>query len=169
MIPKFDENGNLPVGIVATDIEEFKNRYVLEFNGSSTRANIFEGYINYCKELNSLDVTTKQWLSGSYTTSKENPNDLDLVNHLDAIKLDEFDQTSQEKFYELHDRNQVKINCMCDVFDPILEYPKQFPDLYLSYIHQLKFWEKYLGKDKSNNSKGIIEIDLTDNESYLME
>ena len=86
MIPNFDDQGNLPSGVIQSTLKEFEARFVEEVIGSQTRKDIFLGYKEYCKDLLPLDVATKQWVNGSYTTNKKDPNDIDLVTHLDALK-----------------------------------------------------------------------------------
>ena len=108
MIPDFDSNGNLPPGLIATSIEDFKKHYVLNFDGSSTRNKVFNGYMEYCGKIILLEVATKQWFNGSFTTDKNNPNDVDFVTHIDATKADELDEIGQKQFSDLHDRKQIK-------------------------------------------------------------
>ncbi len=167
MIPSFDGNGNLPPGLISTTIEEFKKFYVLDFSGSATRNKIFNGYMNYCKKMIILEVAIKQWLNGSYTTNKNNPSDIDFVTHIDATKVDELDEMGRKNFLDLHDRKRIKSEYLCDVFEPIFVYPKELPDLYISTLNEINFWLKYLGQDRNKNPKGIIEIDLSGNISYI--
>ena len=87
MIPSFNDNGHLPPGIHETTLEEFKTRFVDGVQESTTRADVFSGYTRYCADLSKLDLIIKQWLDGSFTTSKVNPNDIDVISHLDAMKI----------------------------------------------------------------------------------
>ena len=87
MIPGFNERGHLPSGLHKTNIEDFKTRFVDDVPDSETRPEIFSGYKNYCNDLLKLDITMKQWLDGGFTTNKINPNDLDVVSHVDALKI----------------------------------------------------------------------------------
>lgn len=167
MIPDFDSNGNLPPGLVVISIKEFKKHYVLDFVGSSTRNKVFNGYIKYCRKLNILEVAIKQWFNGSFTTNKINPNDIDFVTHIDATKADELDEIGQKMFLDLHDRKQMKSKYLCDIFEPIFVYPKEQPDLFKSTVNEIDFWLKYLGQDRNKNPKGIIEVNLVGNISYI--
>ncbi len=167
MIPDFDSNGNLPPGIVVTNVDEIKERCVLNFTDSPTRARIFDGYINYCRELISFNICPKQWFNGSYTTNKNDPADIDIVNHLDANKVDELDEIGQENFWRLTEKTRVKSEYMCDLLASIIVYPSESADLYVSSLKEIEFWLKYLGHDRNNNPKGIIEIDLSNTISYI--
>lgn len=163
MIPDFDSNGNLPPGLIPISIKELKKHCVFDFGGSSTRNEIFNGYIKYCREIIVLEVAIKQWLGGSFTTNKINPNDIDFVTHIDGNKADELDEDGQQMFINLHDRKKIKSKYLCDVFDPILVYPEEQPDLFKFTVDQVNFWLKYLGQDRNKNFKGIIDIDLEKN------
>ena len=167
MIPDFDSNGNLPPGLIDISIKEFEKHYVLDFGGSSTRNKVFNGYIKYCRKMIILEVAIKQWVNGSFTTNKINPNDVDFVTHIDGTKADELDEIGQKKFIDLHDRKQIKSKYLCDVFDPIFVYPKEHPDLFESTVNEINYWLKYLGHDRNKNPKGIIEVDLAGNISYI--
>jgi hypothetical protein len=168
MIPDFDSNGNLPPGLIPTSIKELKKHCVLDFGESSTRNEIFNGYTKYCREMIVLEVAIKQWLGGSFITNKINPNDIDFVTHIDGNKADELDEMGQQIFINLHDRKKTKSEYLCDVFDPILVYPEEQSDLFEFAVNQMKFWLKYLGRDRNKNLKGIIDVDLAANISDIV-
>lgn len=167
MIPDFDSNGNLPPGIVVTNATEIEEHCVLNFNGSSTRARIFDGYVNYCKELVSLNICSKQWLNGSYTTNKNDPADIDIINHLDANKLDELDEAGQDTYWRVTDKTRIKSEFMCHILATIVVYTSESPEDYVASVREIEFWKKYLGHDRNNNPKGILEIDLSNTVSYI--
>lgn len=160
MIPGFDQNGNLPVGFIKPTIGEFKERFAVEFGNSRTRGDIFTRYIDYCERMNYLKVAVKQWVDGSYTTNKENPNDIDLVTHIDALKVNERIEI-HEDLTKLLDNAHCKNQYRCDVY-AIFIYSKEFPDKYEYYKKVEEYWSKYwlkcFGHDRNENSKGIIEF-----------
>ncbi len=166
MIPNFESNGNLPPGLNATSVEEFKICYVLNFSGSSTRNKIFDGYMKYCGEMIRFEVATKQWLNGSFTSNKDNPNDIDLVTHIDATKIDQFNDEQQNNLLKLADKKRIRSEYMCDVYY-IQIYSPEIPELYEFTVSWIEYWLKWFGHDRNNNPKGIIEIDLPENSSYI--
>lgn len=159
MIPSFDSNGNLPSGHIEPNIQEFEDRFVREFTASITREGIFNSYILYCRRILSLAVGIKQWVDGSYITSKINPNDVDLVTHFDATKVNE--QTSME-LDELLDNPTVKKQYQCDVY-AIFVFPQNSPDKYEFYQEQINYWSDWFGHDRQRNPKGIVEFSLDEN------
>ena len=161
MIPKFDDNGNLPTGFITPELEEFKKRFVDIFHDSTTRQEIFNGYVRYSGKLDTLNVATIQWVNGSFTTSKIDPEDIDFVTHIDAIELDELGKELQEKFTKLTDKSRAKSECRCDVYF-IAVYPPEIPDLYENTKEDIEYWSKLFTHDRKNNPKGIIEFNLSD-------
>lgn len=159
MIPKFDKNGYLPPGIHESILDEFKIRFVEDMGKSLTRGDIFDGYMNYCRELSSLDVAIKQWVDGSFTTAKVNPNDIDMVSHIDALKIcsrQHYDQVSRL----LKNRDRLKSKYKCDPY-MIFIYPPGH-DLHDETIKWTKYWKNCFGRDREKKPKGMIEFALND-------
>lgn len=160
MIPELDKNGYLPPGVHNSVLEEFEARFVEDFSTSMTRRDIFNGYKNYCRELLSLDVATKQWVDGSFTTIKVDPGDIDLVSHIDALKIN-----SRQKYDQVlrlvQNKNHLKDKYKCDPY-MIPVYP---PDhqLYHKTIDWIDYWHNWFGKSREDERpKGMIEFDLND-------
>jgi len=166
MIPKFDNNGNLPAGFITPKLDEFKEHFVDNFRDSTTRQKIFNGYIRYNSKLDVIKVATIQWVNGSYTTSKVNPEDIDFVTHIDAIELDESEEI-KEIFSKLTDKSRAKSECICDVYF-IAVYPPEITELYENTKEDIEYWSKWFAHDRENNPKGIIEFNLSD-DSFNIE
>lgn len=156
MIPDFDENGNLPNGIINSSLLEFKDNFIITFKDSSTRPEIFKGYLRYCDKLLPLDIAIKQWINGSFTTNKVNPNDIDFVTHIDALKVDGNFEI-QTKLSEIRNTDETRKEFLCDVyFIPL--YPQQESELYQHTVNRINYWRKWFGHDRNMNPKGIIEL-----------
>jgi hypothetical protein len=82
---EFDENGFLkPYSLIETDLATIEKLFVEGMPLSSTRKAIFESYLSYIKELRMIIPTGFiQWIDGSFTTKKVNPNDIDVVTFVD--------------------------------------------------------------------------------------
>lgn len=167
MIPSFNENGHLPPGIHETTIEDFKSRFVDGVPESTTREDVFSGYTRYCTDLLKLDLVMKQWLDGSFTTSKANPNDLDVVSHIDALKIGNnksiYDQVRRLMINEKH-TNRARLNSIyqCDPFS-IAVYPPGHKYYDLLTLRGIKYWTECFGHDTripGKPSKGLIELDF---------
>lgn len=160
-IPEFEDNGNLPEGFIKPKLTEFQMYFVNNFTNSSTRQGIFDGYIKYCSILVPLNIATLQWVDGSFTTNKIDPNDIDFVTHINAIELDAASKDIKEHFTILKNRDWAKNECNCDVYF-IMRFPPDIPDLYEYTQKWVNYWSKWFAHDRQENPKGIIEFDLSD-------
>lgn len=82
---KFNSSGFLiPDTRIVSSKEELEQYFVNEIK-SNTRNDIFDNYSNYSLKLKEIckEESLVQWINGSFTTKKENPNDIDLVTFLD--------------------------------------------------------------------------------------
>lgn len=82
---KFNSSGFLiPHTKIVSSKEELEQYFVNEIK-SNTRKEIFDNYYNYSLKLKEIcqEKSLVQWINGSFTTKKENPNDIDLVTFLD--------------------------------------------------------------------------------------
>lgn len=156
-IPNFDENGNLPPGLIKNSLPNFKIKFVEEFPGSKTRRIIFNGYIIVCNKIIDLNIATQHWINGSYTSSKVDPSDVDFVTHINAQRVNQMGY--DPRLTEIFSSNQIKADFKCHSFF-IRVYPKT--DLrYLLTKKERNYWLKWFGHDRLKNEKGIVEIDLS--------
>ncbi len=158
MIPGFNEKGNLPAGLHQATLVEFETRFVTEPE-SSTREDIFKGYLEYRSELEPLHVTIKQWIDGSFTTSKQNPSDIDLVTQWDGEKVDR-DKQIQSKLIPLFNQNDIKGKYRCDVYG-FPRYSEGDP-LYQKTLQWRSYWLGLFGFTRGDrpDPKGIIEFNF---------
>nr|WP_054864585.1 hypothetical protein [Methanosarcina barkeri] len=169
MMPEFDENGNIPLinssGIIESDIKEFQDKFVNAFQSSSTRVKIFKGYLNYCKHLVSFNVPIIQWFDGSFTSQKNDPNDIDFVTHFDGAKLDSLDKHTKNRFYSFGPTKKIKSSYMChSFFIPI--YYEINGELVDDSKNQIAYWKKHFGHDRKRNPKTIIELNFNELSSF---
>ena len=80
MIPEFDDDGNLPLGIYETSWEEFIKR----FGWTSQRRRLLKGLKSALESLRSAGCR-KVYLDGSFVTTKDIPNDYDGCWDMDGV------------------------------------------------------------------------------------
>jgi hypothetical protein len=150
---QFDINGNItPAEFVELDLMEIESNLVTNFPRSVIREKIFSGYKSYCHNLlQFIHSEFEQWLDGSFTTTKLNPNDVDLVNWIDvdtvgALKdlLNPFHTRTGNPKTVYHVDGYLAF--VCDKSD------KRYP-LYQSWYD---YWKKWFGHDRNGLAKGII-------------
>jgi hypothetical protein len=154
----YDEKGNpTPYGFIDMNMDEMKINFVVDFNKSTTRQNIFNGYMQYCTDLYGvIKEEFYQWINGSFTTTKINPRDIDLVN---LISLNRIQVLGQALccFDTNCSNGQVKIDYNVDGY--IIPIPDaQYPEYYEYFNRNISYWQNQWGRDRDGNPKGIIRI-----------
>lgn len=160
MIPYFDPNGNLPPGCYKPKLKEFEEHFVDNFPDSSSRPDIYEGYIDFsillCEEMPSA---TKQIVNGSFTTNKNEPEDIDMIIVFDSDLLT---HNEKNKCPFLMNNTSIMQGYRCHSF-PLVKYPKSKEELYNKYLEKKAYWMDCWGSDRDNNPKGLIDISMDKN------
>lgn len=145
-------------------MEDFRIHFVDNVPESKTRSEVFAGYTDYCSDVIALDIVLKQWLDGSFTTRKIDPNDLDVISHVDALKIginkytiDQFKRLFIDK--KQSNRRHLNTRYKCDPF-AVVVYP---PDhkFYKMTANTIDYWLDCFGHDSRVSGrppKGLIEI-----------
>ena len=156
-----EANGYLTPGIHQAKISEVRLRFVVQFSRSNTRSAIFEGYERYITQLLADVSSAKQFLNGSFVSSKNDPGDIDIVTFADADMIDALPYEAQLRLEALFDAESAKANYSCDAyFCPIL--PEGHPDHARTRASR-KYWMGEFGYDRVDNPKGIIEVSISRN------
>ncbi len=82
---QFDEKGHLmPYQIIELTLSEFEYHFVDGLEDKAHRRRLFENYLRYLEQLSSLlRIPFYQFANGSFTTLKEQPNDIDVVSFIE--------------------------------------------------------------------------------------
>jgi hypothetical protein len=158
---KFDIHGNLvPYELHTVSLTELEDEFVLPFESSITRRDIVSGHNNYIIELfQVLEHNFFQWLDGSFVTQKIDPNDIDVINFIYYSDATNDKVNSLRKFLTGfgNPKNEFRVDgYIVPVYEPT--------DPRFS-ITQAKYneWRLFFGKDRNNNPKGILQLNLTNN------
>lgn len=150
----FDSYGNLtPYKIIRISQLEIKLNFVDQIPTSTTRSLIYNGYRNYYRDL-SLVVNKpfSQLIDGSFTTVKDNPNDIDLVN---VLHIDIANSLNTKLYPFLTRKGDPKLQYLVDGYLlPIYD----ISDIRYSFLdrHYI-YWINQFGKDRNGLPKGIVE------------
>src|SRR5687768_7717985 len=79
MINTNTEEPLLPPGLHDLAVSQLDNHFLSDFPDSNTRAPLIRGLSSYIESLKILGIPLEIWLDGSFTTTKIDPNDIDLV------------------------------------------------------------------------------------------
>ncbi len=143
MIPEFDENGNLPLGVHWAEWKEFEER----FNYNPTRGRLINGLKLAMLHLSEAGCRTI-YIDGSFTTSKEKPGDFDGCYDEETVNTYHL-RINAPRLYNHHDRAGQKAKYRGELFpsnQPIGYYGDSSYDFFQS--------------DRFGNKKGLIAIDL---------
>lgn len=78
MIPELEENGYLPEGIHECTVDELTNRFG-QFQITDRRPTLNDGLIHYIKEVQAAQIGKYLIVNGSFVTSIDKPNDIDVL------------------------------------------------------------------------------------------
>jgi hypothetical protein len=137
----------LPPGIHDITEPDLANHFLNDFPLSSTRTKLVDGLQSYISLLRGLSIYLEIWIDGSFTTTKPNPNDVDIVIFINKDEVNALDENLQKRLSILFDNHIIKTNYGIDVYvsdvnDPIFR----------------AYWESWYGSDRNDNQKGIARI-----------
>jgi hypothetical protein len=156
---KFDDLGFLmPYERQKATIEDVFKNLVQDFSGSETRAKLFENLLKYNEDLQEvLRSDYFQYINGSFTTKKNNPNDIDLVNFVDHQAL-----LGNEKQVEENFLNKSAIDIYGIDAYLVVVYP-EFHPYRVRTLSDVAYWNHWFGfskfdRRKKRSPKGFLEV-----------
>ena len=144
---KFGGRGYIePPERVELSIKEFEEYFVDNFPKSSTRKQLFQGYKKYTEAFKS-EITTDiiHWVGGSFTTTKLNPRDIDVVTIISHETFDKKHELIDKKF-----RKTAKSKYGVDAYI-IGSYPEEH-DKYELFRGNLVYWDSQFSKTRKNRA-----------------
>jgi hypothetical protein len=136
MLPEFDTNGNLPIGIHLSNIDEIYER----FGFNEHRQNLLKGLSKAILDLKDLGFK-RIYLNGSFVTHKEYPKDYDLC----------WEETIEVDFELFAYKNPILAG---------LEGQESQQKVYSGDIYPQPSVFNLYQKDKNGNPKGIICLNI---------
>jgi hypothetical protein len=147
----FTENGYLvPFEAIETDVQTAKDVFTFNAHRAVIWAN-FEAFVVQLQEL--LQDSFTVWLNGSFSTTKELPNDLDCVIFVDYGVYGTYEKQLYQ-FKSLDFRKSQKL----DVY-----FVRVYPDM-----HEKKLFERFdraewlylFSKTRKKELKGFLELNF---------
>ena len=137
----------LAPGLHSIDHFDIDNHFASRFPESVTRISLIAGLRAYFGALRQLELTFEIWIDGSFTTTKTDPNDIDLVVFAEDAEVEALAQDLKMRLASLVNREESKRNFGLDV----LFCPKSNEDL-------RSYWRGWYGYDRNENPKGIARF-----------
>ena len=137
-------------GLHVVSRTQLRERCVDPFVQSTTRLDLTIRLFQLLDWIESFGVKSEAWVDGSYTTSKVDPRDVDLVIFIDRGDIELLTNSAYAEFLQIQDRALIKARYNCDVYvDPLGDSDRS------------KYWRFKFGSDnRTNLSKGIAVIKL---------
>ncbi len=155
------ENGYLPPGIHNVSIEEVERFFAQTIPDYSTRQELFFGYSRLCATIQYFQIKNfKQWIGGSFTTSKAKPDDIDVVTMVDADEINslpDFIKNKLQSYESPFNRELAKKLFHCDSFLVIVP-PKSDKIKYSDYQNARIYWRGTWGFDRQDTPRGFLEL-----------
>lgn len=144
-----------PAGFHPMAVGDLRKKCVDEFPLSTTRATIMDGLEKAIQELRNAGVTGELWVDGSFVTEKIDPEDADVLLHVDATLYDGGDHRLRGAI-DHFDSAQLKTTHHCDSY-VWREYPMGHPTHNESEWDRA-YWIRQFGFSRGTDYKGIVTI-----------
>lgn len=137
-------------GLHVVTREQLRVVCVDPFPTSATRLDLTTKCFQFLDWFESFRVRGDIWVDGSFTTSKIDPRDIDLVAFVDSTDIDQLENSRYNEFCQLKDRPLIRARYNCDVYvDPLGDEAR------------VAYWRGKLGRDERIGlSKGIAVLKI---------
>ena len=148
----------LPQGFHTLSRAELKRRCVGDFPISEVRPHIMAGLEVVLERIEAVGIAGTIWLDGSFSTSKQEPDDVDFVLIAAASYRPEGTQDQKDCVERLINReNDPKASFRCDT-DVVLDFPPESPFHQLTEETKAHFPELYGFSVTAREPKGIVVL-----------
>ena len=163
-IPPFDIHGNLAVGDLFADgehyslahvsLREIHDRFVA--GASARRKRIWSGWMHHRSEIERLGIRYATIVDGSFTTTKPEPEDVDLCILYDAEEVERLQPPTRSEFLRLVAGPSCKWDYFCDAYG-LGVWP--FRDqLFTLTLDRISYWTRAFGIDRQGRQKSFLFV-----------
>lgn len=149
---KTDFPALLPPGIHSHTLSTFEALAVLPFPDDLRRALLFNQLTNWLQAIQSINITARMWIDGSFLTQKPGPDDIDCILWSPEFRVAPTpDQMQRAK--SLIDKPSART-----LFNLDLYHEQPTPD---AVIHREAYWKGFFGYCHDRvTAKGFVEIQI---------
>lgn len=137
----------LPPGLHDVHDADLDNHFLSAFPGSATRRPLLAGLRTFLAALQRIGIPFEVWVDGSFATTKENPNDVDLVAFASDAAVRSLDSDRLNALAGLLDRASTRRTFGCDVLFSVAED-----------VEMRSYWRGWYGFDRDERPKGIVRL-----------
>lgn len=155
-LPALTDEGLLPTGDYAPSRAEFERAFV-DAGNSSRRAEIYAGWNRHRKRLqqDGLAPSARELLNGSFTSSRWEPGDIDIVVEYPVTSTELAMITPTSPVARLLQGSVTKLDYDCDAY-PLYSLPENDPAYEKVTVAGLRYWMKWFGRSRVGIEKGRI-------------
>lgn len=160
-IPPFEPSGLLPPGVHAATTHEVEASLVQAIPGSSTRQQLYAWWTTHREALAHLINCNRQWIGGSFATTKTDPSDVDVCTHIDGPALDALPLGQHQLVRFMTSGKVAEAHWHCDSY-LITEYPPGSP-FHAAYLASLAYWQDFWAHTRPDvhgvrHPRGYVEV-----------
>lgn len=155
-LPPLTDEGLLPPGDYAPTRAEFEQSFVHAGN-SARRAEIYGGWNRHRNRLqqDGLAPSARELLDGSFTSSRWEPRDIDIVVEYPITSTDLRMLTPTSPIIRLLQGGLLKSEYACDAY-PLYSLPEDDPAYEKVTVAGLSYWMKWFGRTRLGVEKGRV-------------
>jgi len=151
----------LPDGVYSTDEATFYDRFVGQLPESTTREDIYGGFMRLRGESRERGIRATQWIDGSFVESKPDPEDVDVVTFCDYDELNALRDENQRFVAErLAGGEATKMLYKTHTF--LVPSCNSDHEYYAVFEHCRAYWRTWFGTARTGQRKGITEMAIGD-------
>lgn len=159
-IPDLLETGLLPPGRHVATVDEVQATFVEAFSDSTRRQAIFDSWLRHRDSLRYVLSADRQWIDGSFVTSKPEPADIDVVTFVDADEYNALPPWRQALGLSLLLGHNNRDFWQVDSFAVPVVADADSPE-YGAYAGQVAYWEHQWSHTRTpGEEKGYLEVAL---------
>lgn len=165
-IPGFDRHGNLSIGdlfgrgpnhsVTITTLGEVHDRFVRQIANSSSRSEIWDGWLRHRIDTEGVGVQYTTLVDGSFVTTKLDPGDVDICILLDADEVNQLGTQARLDLGRLLAGPACKADYRCDVY-PLMVHPFRDPR-FPATVERLSYWTRVFGIDRAGRQKSFLLV-----------
>jgi hypothetical protein len=151
----FDKHGNpKPYGVVELTLKRFVEIFTT-IPDKKHRQELIDTFDKYNNDLRQQvnPVVWSQLFGGSYTTLKEKPSDIDVLNILDPTS---FERARNLNFFVTRRGSKDKYN----VDGYVIPFFGESDPRYQIFVDNYQYWEKWFGTDRKSRTKSVPKVNV---------
>lgn len=168
-IPAFNDDGNLPEGVYDCTEASIEEAFVSRFPESTVRSELYSGFRSLRTLARNASTPATQWVDGSFVTTKQDPDDIDVLSFVDYDTLTRLPRDKyDEVFALLGAREETKKKFGCHTFLELC-CPPGHPH-FRFFERERLYWLRWFGTTREatlangttlpGKPKGFVQITL---------